>query len=97
MTHVVPLHGVQQWHGVRLTYVLASLADVDQPCAHVLPLACLQPGLITMYANILLPHDAWLPLHRVGHARYVLLDAKVLFHVAIKRAADAQHPPVLIA
>ena len=97
MTHIVPLHGVQWWHGVCLTYVLASLAGVAQPHARVLPLAHLQPGLITMYANILLPHDAWLLLHLIGHAQYILLDAKVLSHVTIKRAADAQHPPIPIA
>ena len=88
---------MQWWHGVRLTYVLASLADVAQPHARVLPLAHLQPGLVTMYANILLPHDAWLLWNHVGHARCILLDTEVLVLVTIKRAADAQHPPVPIA
>ena len=88
---------MQRWHGVHLTYVLSSLADVSQPCTHVLPPAHLQPGLVTTYANILLPHSAWLPLHLVGHTQYVLLDAKVLSHLTFERAADAPHPPVPIA
>ena len=97
MTHVVPLHGMQRWHGVHLTYVLASLADVTQPHTCILLPACLQPSFVTMYANILPPHDTWLLLQNVGKTLYVLLGAKVPYHIGIKCAADALHPPVLIA
>ena len=95
--HVVPLRGMQRWHGVCLTYVLANLAGIAWPHARVLPLVHLQLGRITTYADVLLLHDAWLPRHHVGHARCILLDAKVLVPVTIKHAADAQHPPVPIA